>query len=103
VALATRAGPHCLSFHPQTQNMWLRQHVLDLRRAVRVAGCDLNNTITFFPFSELEAILANHTAKASTKAGPKGIKQDRQTELTWTDGRNRGGHASEPGSHDGNR
>lgn len=27
----------------------LRQHVLDLRRAVRAAGCDLNASATFFP------------------------------------------------------
>ena len=33
----------------QRDNAVLRQHVLDLRRAVRAVGCDLNASATFFP------------------------------------------------------
>ncbi len=34
---------------PQRENLALRQHVLDLRRAARAAGLQLNESATFLP------------------------------------------------------
>jgi len=53
VALKTVRSELMRSMRPvhrmQRDNAVLRQHVLDLRRAVRAVGCDLNASATFFP------------------------------------------------------
>ena len=37
-------GQKCLSSRSQKENARLKQHVLDVRRAARACGCDLNAT-----------------------------------------------------------
>lgn len=55
----------------QSENAALRQHVLDLRRAARAAGCALNSSITFFPLPGLEDALGS-----GGNATAKGTQQD---------------------------
>ena len=57
------------------ENTALRQHVLDLRRAVRAAGCDLSSSnVTFFPLPGLDSALggaeAGPNASSRAASGP---------------------------------
>ena len=42
----------------------MKQHILDLRRAMRKEGCDLNGTLYTFPDVEKWLQAANDTARA---------------------------------------
>ena len=60
----------------QSENAALRQHVLDLRRAARAAGCALNSSITYFPLPGLEDALGG-----GRNATTKGTQQDLDDEV----------------------
>ncbi|KAK9838492.1 hypothetical protein WJX81_002705 [Elliptochloris bilobata] len=55
----------------ESDNMRLRQHVLDLRRAARAAGCDLDasEALSAAAFPELEAALNQTAPNMRTPAG----------------------------------
>jgi len=62
----------------QGENTRLRQHLLDLRRAARAAGCDLNATeaLSAAAFPELEAALRGGAARAAPAAPAGGPERD---------------------------
>lgn len=64
----------------ERENAALRQHVLDIRRAARSAGLQLNSTMTFLPIPGLEDILTlpprirSHAEESSLDAGRNGTQ-----------------------------